>query len=93
MKRLLILMFITLALLPLTAQLSGAAEPYTVINAQKLKEMLDNTDNAPIVIDSRSRGEYESAHIPGAVSLPLSRMSTLDFPRTSGLVFYCSGST
>lgn len=93
MKRLLILMLMTLAILPLTAKPSGAAEPFTVINALKLKDMMDNKDNAPIVIDSRSRGEYESAHIPGAVSLPLSQMTTLDFPRTSGLVFYCSGST
>lgn len=93
MKRLLILILATLALLPLTAQPSGAAEPFTVVSAQKLKALLDDKDNAPIVIDSRSRGEYDAAHIPGAFSLPLSQMTTLDFPRTSALAFYCSGAT
>lgn len=95
MKRGLISMFMAFAVLTLTWAPSCAAEPFKVVNAQALKSMLDN-DAAVVVIDSRSRAEYDQAHIKGAVSLPLSQMTSdpnsLNFPRISKLVFYCSGS-
>lgn len=97
MKRILILMLATLAILPLTSLSSDAAEPFTVINAQTLMSMLDERGSAAVVIDSRSRSEYDHAHIPGAVSLPLSQMAAdpalPGSPTGSKLVFYCSGST
>lgn len=97
MKRILIFMLLTLALLPLTSIPSGAAEPFTVVNAQRLKGMMDDKQSATVVIDSRSRGEYDQAHIAGAISLPLPQMtaspSLLGSPSESRLVFYCSGST
>ena len=97
MKRILLLILVTIAILPLTSVSSDAAEPFTVINAQKLKAMLDDRDSATIVIDSRSRSEYDQSHIAGAVSLPSSQM-TADFnlpgsTAESKLIFYCSGST
>ena len=97
MKRILTILFVTLAMLPLTSMPSGAAEPFTVVNAQKLKAMLDDKETATVVIDSRSRAEYDQAHIAGAISLPLSQMTAnpalLGPPGESKRVFYCSGST
>lgn len=97
MKRILMLILVTLAILPLTSVPSVAAELFSVINTQKLKAMLDESDSATVVIDSRSRSEYDQAHIAGAVSLPLSQMTANPAlpgsPTGSKLVFYCSGST
>ncbi len=97
MKRILLLMLATLAMLPLTSITSGAAEPFTVVNAAILKAMMDDKQSATVVIDSRNRSEYDQAHIAGAISLPLAQMtanpSLLGTPSESRLVFYCSGST
>ncbi len=42
----------------------------TVINRSTIKEFLAQTANA-IIIDVRSPGEYNHAHIPGAINIPL----------------------
>lgn len=97
MKRILMMILLTLAMLPLTSASSGATEPFTVINAQKLKAMRDDRESSTVVIDSRSRAEYDQAHIAGAVSIPLSQMTAnpalLGSRNDSKRVFYCSGST
>lgn len=97
MKRILILLLITLAMLPFTSISACAAEPFTVVTAGKLKAMMDDKDAATVVIDSRSMAEYDQAHIAGAISLPLPQMTAnpglLGSPSESKLVFYCSGST
>ncbi|MDU0458850.1 MAG: rhodanese-like domain-containing protein [Geobacteraceae bacterium] len=86
-----------LAVITLAAAPSDAAEPFTVVSAVELKAMIDGKDPALVVIDSRSREEFEAAHISGAVSLPYQELaadrSLLDFPANAKLVFYCSGST
>jgi rhodanese-related sulfurtransferase len=47
------------------------------------------------VVDARSRVEYEEAHIPGAISIPASKIAAV-LPkrikdRSHGLIFYCNG--
>lgn len=97
MKQILTLMLIGATLLTAIPLTSHAAEPFTVINAQKLKAMIDHRETVTVVIDSRSRAEYDQAHIAGAISLPLPQMAanpgSLSFPESARLVFYCSGST
>ena len=55
-----------------------------------LEEQRDK-GNAPVVIDVRSRGEYEAGHIPGAVHIPFdevaARISEVD--TTRGVALYC----
>ena len=97
MKRALTWMIALLALLSQTTISSGAAEPFRVVNAHELRALMVENRAALVVIDSRGAGEYNQAHIRGAVSLPFSRMaadpSLLNLPGTSGIAFYCSGST
>lgn len=97
MKRVLVLALSTLALLSLTSLSAQANDPFTVINAQKLKTMIDDRENSTKIFDSRSRGEYDQKHILGAVSLPVGEMtanlSLLGAPDESRRVFYCSGAT
>ncbi len=41
-----------------------------VISAEEAKEIIDDEDKNPIILDVRTMGEYVVGHIPGAVLLP-----------------------
>jgi len=47
----------------------------------------------PIVLDVRPREEYDSAHVPGAVSIPVAelRRRLREIPRDREIVAYCRG--
>ncbi len=47
-----------------------------------------NTPGA-ILIDVREVDEYQSGHIPGAVNIPLSSISSIDLPKNRPLYLYC----
>ena len=42
-----------------------------------------------VLVDVREENEYSSGHIPGAVNLPLSMISTAVFPKDAPLFLYC----
>ena len=56
-------------------------------------------DGDTLFVDARSIGDYESGHLPGAVSLPVARFdeeieSFLEqYPQNQPIVTYCSGRT
>ena len=56
-----------------------------------LKERLDAGDSL-LVVDARSSDEYAAAHIPGAISLPLSDLEARmdELPRDQEIVLYCT---
>lgn len=97
MKQILILMLLMFATLTSASLPAFAAEPFTTINAEELKGMIDNREIVTVVIDSRSKSEYDQMHIDSAISLPLSQMvnepGSLNYPKSSRLVFYCNGFT
>ena len=47
-----------------------------------------NTSNA-ILLDVREIDEFRSGHIPGAVNVPLSKISTVSIPKDKQLFVYC----
>jgi len=54
--------------------------------------------NSLVLIDARPQAMYEQSHIPGAVSVPYSKLiklgkKLLPFPKEKLLVFYCGGDT
>ncbi len=60
------------------------------ISPERLKAMLDAGE--AIVVDVREPHEYEAAHIPGALNLPLSRFDPSALPAPAGrrLVLSCA---
>ena len=52
-----------------TALLGCASDPGTQISQSALMEDI-KAGNSPIIIDVRSREEYESGHVPGAMHIP-----------------------
>lgn len=47
-----------------------------------------NTPNA-VLLDVREDDEFKSGHIPGALSIPLSRIDTITIPKDKSLYVYC----
>lgn len=56
-----------IALLPAAPGIAADAAPS--ISPQALSERLGGGD-APVVLDVRTRGEFASGHIPGAINIP-----------------------
>ncbi len=61
------------------------------IQARELWERLQAGESI-VVVDVRSRQEYEQEHIAGAISLPLNELSrrAAELPGNRLLVFYCT---
>ncbi len=69
--------------------------PFTVLTSEQLKSMIDRNEPGLVLIDTRTAGEYQEAHIKGALSIPWAKLekdtSVLNFPRESAILFYCNG--
>jgi rhodanese-related sulfurtransferase len=65
-----------------------------VISTDQLKDMLDKKKNF-VLIDARTKEEYQEAHIPGAISIPEKNFedsgALLPTDKNHQLVFYCNG--
>lgn len=63
--------------------------PVTYISVDELKERLDRKEPA-VIIDVRTRPEYDGLHIPGARSIPLRsiRERAAQIPRSGLVVLY-----
>ena len=88
----------TATLMPTTPSpaTEGESIPTTVsqvprITPQELKEKLDANEDV-IVVDARSRKEYDSLRIPGALSIPLSEIEERhgELPQEVEIVLYCT---
>ncbi|MBR3018510.1 MAG: rhodanese-like domain-containing protein [Clostridia bacterium] len=58
------------------------------ININEAVEECRNTSGA-VLLDVREADEFRSGHIPDAVNVPLSRISSIALPKTSLLFVYC----
>jgi len=62
------------------------------VGPEELREAL-GADNAPQILDVRTRGEFVRGHIEGAVNVPVtelrSRLQTLDLDRDRRVVAVC----
>lgn len=67
------------------------ADPDT-IDAQELAARIASNE-APLVLDVRSRGEFEAGHIPGALNIPHDqleeRIGELPVERSTEIVVHC----
>ena len=69
------------------------AEPDEVprISKEDLLQMVENGENI-LIVDTRSKAEYDLGHIQGAVSAPLETIGTREWqpPPDKDLILYCS---
>ena len=61
------------------------------IRLEELRGLLASSRRI-VVIDTRSRAEYEAAHIPGAISMPYAEVEARyqELPRTAPIITYCA---
>lgn len=71
-----------------TANIPFPEVPRTPVDTTQTK--LDA--GSALIVDTRSRAEYEEQHIAGAISLPLSELSTQnpDLPQDAEIITYCT---
>lgn len=67
------------------------------ITSKQVKAVIDRGQPFQL-IDARPTAMYEQSHIPGAISIPYSKLKTegaklLPFPKNQLLIFYCGGDT
>jgi rhodanese-related sulfurtransferase len=91
MPRLLLLLICFL--LPAAAAL--AAEPFARISGEELNSLIKKGKPAVVLIDTRSAGEYNEAHIENAVNITFAQMerdpASPPYPKDAFIVFYCTG--
>jgi rhodanese-related sulfurtransferase len=70
----------------------GCTGPDTHIAGPELVALID-AGTPPPIVDVRSRGEYESGHVPGALHVPFlatfTRGDEIESPRDAAIVVYC----
>ena len=72
---------------------AGAGEPMgSHIEAAELLRLIE-AGSAPTIVDVRTRSEFESGHVPGALHMPFwavfARASDLSEPADQPIVVYC----
>lgn len=65
----------------------------TDINAETLKQWIDEDSSNILLIDVREKQEFSSSYISGAQFFPLSSFNSKEIsaPKNKKLVFYCAG--
>ena len=62
-----------------------------LFHRQSIQDGVDTCRRTPgaVLLDVREAEEFASGHIPGAVNLPLSRISAVTLPKDTPLYIYC----
>ena len=60
-------------------------------NRSNINDAVEEYRNTPdaILLDVREADEFRSGHIPGAVNVPLSAVSTINMPNSNTFFVYC----
>lgn len=63
---------------------------YTSLNTKEAKEMIDSNSDI-MLIDVRTRSEYDSGHLLGAKNIPLDQLDNRlgKLPRNKDIIVYC----
>ena len=69
---------------------SAAGDSARRVTIAELQKMLE--DGEAVVYDTRAKGDYDTGHIKGARSMPLSEVEsrTGELPKDKLIVFYCA---
>lgn len=81
-------------LLAVSAPLPAAEAEFKSISSERLKDMVDE-NKAFILIDARTKAEYQEAHIGKAINIPDKEfdglVSLLPVDKHSLMIIYCNG--
>lgn len=86
MKKILIIL-IVLVLTGCSSTSNEEIVTYKTINQIEAKKKIDN-ENA-VLIDVRTKKEYEEGNIENSVNIPLNEIETLDYDKDTVIIVYC----
>jgi rhodanese-related sulfurtransferase len=93
-RAVLLSLLLVLGTIAIAFQTQGEETVFRVISTEQLKSMMDEKKDF-MLIDARTKDEYQEAHIVGAVSIPENRieesLTLLPADRNHQLVLYCNG--
>lgn len=88
----LILLIFAVTLSGCNSKNSSSGSGYSKITAKEAKEMMDN-DNSITILDVRTKEEYETGHIEGAILIPdteiLDKAEELLTDKSATIMVYC----
>ena len=73
------------------SEIIGRSEQMFLFGRANINEAVEECRGTPgaVLLDVREADEFRSGHIPGAVNVPLSRISSISIPKDKQLFVYC----
>lgn len=67
--------------------LTACDNKYETIDTNKALELIDS---GAIVIDVRTKEEYDGGHIKGSINIPVDEIDKIDYDKDDTLIIYCA---
>ena len=67
--------------------LSACGSRYQTINSNRAMELIND---GAVIIDVRTKEEFNDSHIVGAVNIPLDKITTINYEKEKTLIVYCA---
>ena len=67
--------------------LTACGNKYETIDTNKALELIDS---GAIVIDVRTKEEYDEGHIKGSINIPVDEIDKIDYDKDDTLIIYCA---
>ena len=76
---------------PMAGQAGHDDEYVEPISAERVKKLMDSGDKL-VFVDLRPAGEFQKAHLPGALSIPITELAKRlgEIPKAGRVVLYCA---
>ena len=67
--------------------LTACGNKYETIDTNKALELIDS---GAIIIDVRTKEEYDGGHIKGSINIPVDEIDKIDYDKDDTLIIYCA---
>ena len=79
-----------MAIAPMTVRAGHDDEYVEPISAERVKKLIDSGEKF-VFVDLRPAGDFQKAHLPGALSIPITELAKRlgEIPKAGRVVLYC----
>ena len=80
-----------IAIAPMAVQAGHDDEYVEPISAERVKKLMDSGEKF-VFVDLRPAGDFQKAHLPGALSIPITELAKRlgEIPKAGRVVLYCT---
>lgn len=69
--------------------ITGCGTKYETIDSNKAMTII-NGDSNTVIIDVRSRDEFNEGHIKNAINIPLDEIKDINYNKETNIILYCA---